>query len=202
MITVNQILSTSKDNLMSLSKELDANDLVNLVDWLSEKNDKIRYQSLLLLQSRMKYADDVYPYWEVFHEKLANENSYQRSIGLLMIAGNVKWDKENKFEELFEDFCILLNDEKPITVRQCIQSFQDIIPYKANLNIRIAKALMSINIMEVKETMRKLIMSDVIHLLILIRKEQKNDEMDNYISNALLGEVLDKKMKKNIEAML
>ncbi len=201
-INLEKLLSIEKDDFFDYSKELDLNDLDVLVDWLSEKNDKIRYQSFLLLQERMKYANDVYPYWEEFRKKLRSENSYQRSIGLMMIAGNVKWDKDNKFEEMLDEFCSLLNDEKPITVRQCIQSFREIVPYTTKLNLCIAQALMNINIPILKETMRKLILFDIVSVLLLICNYMKTEEIDNYISNALMGELLDKKMKQTIESML
>jgi len=202
MFTLEKLLSIEKDDFLDYSKDLDINDLDVLVDWLSEKNDKIRYQSFLLLQERMKYANDVYPYWEEFRKKLRSENSYQRSIGLMMIAGNVKWDKDNKFEEMLDEFCSLLNDEKPITVRQCIQSFREIVPYTTKLNLCIAQALMNINIPILKETMRKLILFDIVSVLLLICNYVKTEEIDNYISNALMGELLDKKMKQTIESML
>lgn len=202
MITIEKLLSAEKENLPAYAKDLEENDVKALVDWLSEKDDKIRYQSLLLLQSRQKLSEDVYPYWDIFREKLKSDNSYQRSIGLMMIAGNVRWDKKHRFEELFEEFFACLKDEKPITVRQCIQSLHEVIPYAAELNERIANVLMAVDILQVKETMRKLILQDILEVIIDIRKYQKSEETDHYISDALTGNILDKKAKKKLEAML
>jgi hypothetical protein len=61
---------------------------------------------------------------------------------------------------------------------------------------------MSVNISDVKETMRKLILTDILSVLALIRKDQTTDEMEGYIFNALSGGILDKKAKKHIEEML
>ena len=202
MINAEILLSTEKDALPALSKDLLTEDLVTLVDWLSEKDDKLRYSSLLVLQSRSKDTADLYKYWDVFVSKLGSDNSYQRSIGLMMIAANVRWDKNALFEAVFDDYCALLGDEKPITVRQCIQSFEDIVPHKPLLNSKIADILMNINILNAKETMRKLFLTDIIKILLLIRKQVNSDEIEKYISDALLGGILDGKTKKDITVAL
>ena len=202
MITADILLSAEKDALPALSDALTPDDLDVLVDWLSEKDDKLRYHTLLLLQSRAKASDDLYKYWSIFRNKLKSDNSYQRSIGLMMLASNVKWDKDGKFEEAFKEFCTLLNDEKPITVRQCIQAFEGIVPYKPLLCTKIAEALMGLDILNVKDTMRKSVLLDIINILLLIRKAGKSAETENYISNALLGGILDTKSKKTVQAKL
>jgi len=202
VITKEILYSLEKEDLSDVAKELNSDDIAVLVEWLSEKDDKLRYQSLLLLQNRSMGSEDVYPYWEVFRDKLKSENSYHRSIGIMMIAGNVKWDKKNQFEELFEEFFSCLKDEKPITVRQFIQSLKDIVPYTMNLGQRIAEELMSVDLLQVKETMRKLVLQDILEILILIREYQKADNLDHYITEALMGSILDKKAKKYIEGLL
>lgn len=105
-------------------------------------------------------------------------------------------------EDTIEPCLELLNDEKPITMRQCIQSLGKIASSKPDLNEKIASELISFNIMAVKETMRKSILLDILNVLLLIRKERKSDEMESFILNALSGEILDKKSKKQIEALL
>lgn len=202
MITIEKLMSIDKDDLQEASKAIDNNDIPQLVEWLSEKDDKIRYQSLLLLQRRSSSSDYVYPFWDIFRKKLKNENSYQRSIGLMLIADNAKWDKDNRMDDTLDEYLALLNDEKPITIRQCIQALRNIVPYKKHLNKKIANAIMGINISNIKETMRKLILLDILEILAVIRKYQTTDEIESYIFSALSGEILDKKSKKQIESML
>ena len=183
-------------------KKIDNEEIKQLVEWLSEKDDKIRYQSFLLLKSRSESFDDVYPFWDVFSEKLKSENSYQRSIGFMLISENVRWDKEGKFEKIMDDYLINLNYDKPIIVRQCIQSLQNIIPYKENLQFTIADKIMAIDIMSVRETMRKPILTDILEVLVMIRKYRTKDEIESYIFTALSGEILDKKSVKKIATMM
>ncbi len=202
MVTIESIMSIDKGNLQEASNGLDENDIPQLVEWLSLKDDNIRYRAFLLLQNRSLFFDDVYPYWDTFRNKLTSDNSYQRSIGMMLIAENVIWDTENRTGDIIDDCLQLLNDEKPITIRQCIQSLGKIASSKPDLNDKIASRLISFNLMAVKETMRKSILLDILNVLCTIRKELKSDKIDSFILNALSGEILDKKSKKQMEARL
>lgn len=195
-------MSISKSDLTEASKALKKEDISQLIEWLALKDDNIRYQAFLLLQNRSVCFDDVYPYWDTLRNKLKSDNSYQRSIGLMLIAENAKWDSENQAEDTIDEYLMLLNDEKPITVRQCIQALGKIALAKPGLNDKIASRLISLDLMAVKETMRKSILLDILNVLILIKKSFKTDEIENFILDALSGEILDKKSKKQIEALL
>lgn len=202
MITIESIMSIDKSGLPEASKKLNRDDIPQLVEWLSLKDDNIRYQAFLLLQNRSAEFEDVYPYWDVFRDKLKSDNSYQRSIGLMLIAENAKWDAENRMEDTIDEYLELLKDEKPITVRQCIQSLGKVTPYKPDLNAKVADRLISFDIMAVKETMRKSILLDILNVLLIIRKELKKDEIESFILDALTGGVLDNKSKKQVQAFL
>ncbi len=202
MLTIERLTSFEKDDLQEASKAISGDDLHQLMDWLAEKDDTIRYHSFLLLQHRSKDFDDVYPYWDIFCEKLKSENSYQRSIGLMLIAANAKWDTDNKIDFVIDEYLALVYDEKPITVRQCIQSLCEIVPYKTHLHMKIADKLMLVNIVDIRATMQKLILTDILAVLAMIRKYQSNNEIESYILNALSGGLLDKKAVKQVESML
>lgn len=189
MVDLESIMSIPKNDIQEASKALNSDDIPQLVEWLSIKDDKIRYQAFLLLQTRAIFFDDVYPFWDSFHDKLKSENSYQRSIGLMLIAENAKWDRENRMENTIDDYLMSLNDPKPITIRQCIQSLGKISSAKPGLNDEIASRLISFDIMAVKETMRKSILIDILNLLFIIRQKQKTDEMTSeglYFGSSML----------------
>jgi len=202
MITTTDIMSIPKGNLQEASKTLRQEDVLQLVEWLSLKDDNIRYQAFLLLQNRSSLFEDVYPHWGIFHNKLKSDHSYQRSIGLMLIAENVKWDTQGKIVDTIDDVLLLLNDEKPITIRQCIQSLGKISSFRPGLNDKIASRLLSFNLLPIKETMRKSILLDILHVLLIIRNEHKTDEIEGFIRDALSGEVLDRKSKKQMEALI
>ena len=201
-MTVEQMMSIGKDDLEQASKQLSGEDLAQLIDRLSLKEDRIRYQAFLLIQNRSKFFDDVYPFWDVFSQKLKSDNSYQRSIGLMLMAENAKWDKENRLERDIVDYLAVLSDEKPITVRQCIQVLVKIIPYKPGLCVKIADALIAVDLAKLPQTMQKLILLDILNILVVLRKKFQNAEIERFIFDALSGELLDKKSKKQIEALL
>jgi hypothetical protein len=202
MITLESMMSIEKSALPEASKTLAEADIPQLVEWLSLKEDNFRYQAFLLLQNRSMFMNDVYPYWYILLGKLKSDNSYQRSIGLMLIAENARWDVENRMEAAIDEYLDRLNDEKPISIRPCIQSLEQIIPYKPDLNEKIANKLISFDLTAIKETMRKSILLDILNALLIIRKSLRKDEIESFIMNALSGEVLDKKTKKQIEALL
>lgn len=198
MLPFENLMSIDKEQLPEAAKAMNRSDLSDLVELLSEKNDKIRYQAFLLLQYRSQFFHDVYPFWETFRLKLKDSNSYQRSIGIMLLAENARWDTANKTESALDDCMKLLQDEKPITIRQSIQALGNIAEAKPPLNNRIADMLMSINLTEIKETMRKSVLLDILNVLIAIRTNLKNDKIDSYIFNSLSGGILDKKSMKLI----
>ncbi len=200
-MTYDDLMQVNKDDPSGAAQRLGKGDIGQLVEWLNEKEDKIRYPSLLILQSRSGIKDDVYPYRETFREKLKSDNSFQRSIGLIMLAENAKWDG-GWFDGVIGEYLALVNDEKPITVRQCIQYLKKIVPYKPKLHGRIAKALMELDLTSVKETMRKLVLIDIIEALAAIRKIKTSGEIESYINDAMTGGILDKKAKRQIEELL
>ncbi len=202
MITIESMMLIDKNALQEESKKLSKDDIPRIVKWLSLKDNDIRYQALLLLKNRSIFFDDVYPHWDIFRNKLKSDNSYQRSIGLMLIAENARWDTERRMEDTIDEYLGLLNDEKPITIRQCIQSLDKIVTYKPELNNKVAAALISFDFMAVKETMRKSILLDILNNLLIIRKNLRKDDIERFILNALSGEMLDKKSKKRIEELL
>lgn len=202
MITADSIMSIDKNEIYEASKEPNVDDIKQLFEWLSLKEDNLRYQAFLLLQARSSYSDDVYPYWELLVSKLKSKNSYQRSIGAMLLAENVRWDLNNKMEDLLEAYLELLNDEKPITVRQSIQSLGKIAEVKPHLGKKIADALITLPLDSIRDTMRKSILLDILGVLFIIRKSSKSEKIEGYILNALSGEILDTKSKKQFKAQL
>ncbi len=138
MISIDKLLSLEREEISGAAEAVSQSDIWLLIDLLNEKDDKIRYHALLLLQSRSEYMEDVFPYWDIFCTKLKSDNSYQRNIGLMLLADNVKWDQENKIDQIIDEYLMLYS----------------------------------------------------------------SGEMDNYISDALTGAILDNKSKKQIGLML
>lgn len=202
MLNETDLIELTKEALPARAAALTSGEIAWLVDLLAEKNDKIRYGAFQLLNERSLTQADVFPYWTVFSEKLTSDNSYQRSIGVMLLAANARWDKEGKTASVLDAFLAVLKDEKPITVRQCIQSLLLIVPYHKELAKTIAERLLSLNLLELRDTMRKLILLDIVDVLLLIRELESIDGVDAYLSAALSGDLLDAKTKKQILARM
>jgi hypothetical protein len=173
-------------------------DLGFLISQLSEKDDKIRYQAFLTLQTRSESCDDVYPFWEVLAEKLGSDNSYQRSIGIMLIAENMKWDREDRFSAIAEQYLSHCSDEKFITSRQTIQSIGKWIGNKPKYWELVKTTLFRIDIGSLKDTQRKLILMDIMGVLIEIQKISQSEDITEYFIKAVTGGILDKKAIKQI----
>ncbi len=197
-----EMILTGRDDPAALAETLTHQDIEELVSLLSEKADELRYAALLTLCARSDTHADVYPNWSLFAEKIGNENSYQRSIGLILTAHNVKWDMEHHFDNVIEAYLSHCQDEKFITSRQAIQNIPVWAPYAKTHLTRTAEALMRIDIPALKDSQRKLILLDILHALISIRRVQPTAEIDVYIHHALTGGLLDKKSMKEIQGLL
>jgi len=202
MINTDTLRTVDNSNADGISQSLCADDLPFLIGLLSEKDDKLRYPAFLLLQSRSALHNDVYPFWDELARKLKSGNYYQRSIGAMLIAVNARWDGENRMDAVLDDYLALLRDERPIIVRQCIQALRDVVPHKAHLHEAIAQRLMSVDLSRIKDTMRRLVLKDILEILLLIRSRRTSDALEEYIASALGGDLLDSKTKKQLRTAL
>lgn len=95
----------------------------NLFVDTSSKDDKIRYSAFqTLLTLTEEKVDWVYDKWYNLLDKIESDNSYQRSIGFMLLANLSKSDMDNRMCEILRKLIQLFDDEKFITSRQCIQN--------------------------------------------------------------------------------
>lgn len=201
MITV-QFLLDNKDKINELAYNLSSSDIDFLISLLDEKSDKIRYTAFLVLKKRSEQYSDVYAYWDNFSKKMNNGNSYQRSIGIMLLAENVKWDNENHFKNIIQIYLSHCNDEKFITSRQTIQSINRWIYLQPQFFPLIVDTLISIDIYKLKESQQKLVLKDIISVLLEIQKIEPSKKISDYIVKSITSDFLDKKTIKKMEQLL
>ncbi len=143
--------------------------IADLVQGLNDKDNVAAYECLKKLQTISETSGDVYPHFDTFAMMLRSEHSYIRTRGMLMIAACSPWDADNKIDEIIDEYLKLLEDVKPITARQCVQSLPQIAQYKPELAQDIIEALRSANIFRYKSTMQPLIRQDIANALHKIR---------------------------------
>lgn len=202
MLTEFDLSELSKEEVPDRAAALTGEEIAWLVDRLAEKADKVRYGALLLLQERSQSQADVFPFWDVFAEKLKSDNSYQRNLGVMLLAANARWDKGERTAAVLNDVLDVLRDEKPITIRICAQSLPQIVSCHPELSRRIADRLFALDLLELRDTMRKLVLLDMVDVLLRIRETEPVEGIDAYLSAALSGDLLDAKSKKQILARM
>jgi glycyl-tRNA synthetase beta subunit len=90
---------------------------------LSSKDDKVRYPSFKAVHAETNNEVLwIYDKWPQLVEKLSSDNSFQRSIGALLLLNLVKSDKENKVYQIIDKLINVAEDEKFITARLCLQN--------------------------------------------------------------------------------
>jgi hypothetical protein len=156
----NELKTITKDQITEKAKRLTPKDIQQLIDTLTEKDDKLRYNAFLLLQAHSKEAPTVYPHWDTLAEKLDSDNSYQRSLGIMLIAENIRWDIDNKFKKSRNKFFTCCNDEKFITARQTIQALTTITNITSKYDQEIKETLTKTEFSGYKQNQQNLLMKD------------------------------------------
>jgi hypothetical protein len=164
----------AKTEISQTVKNLSSNDVKFLVETLSEKDDKLRYNAFLLLQENSHQSPLVYLYWDKLEQKLESDNSYQRSIGLMLIAANVQWDKEEKFSKTISKYLDCCLDEKFITARQATQGLAHIIAATSAYNEIIKEELSSLTLAQYPENQQRLLFKDIANILKMINVKSKS----------------------------
>lgn len=117
-------------------------DLEEKIALLTGPDNGRAYQALGELLAVSEECGRLYPYLDKFVDMMRDEtNSYIRTRGLRLIAWNSKWDSESKLDRIIGDWLAHLEDEKPITARQCIADAPIIAKSKPELAGRILEAL-------------------------------------------------------------
>lgn len=169
-VNIDELKTITKDRILAQAKTLTADDTQLLIDALNEKDDKLRYNAFLLLQAYSTIQPHVYGFWDVLEKKLDSDNSYQRSLGVMLIADNVRWDKEGKFAKALGKYMACCNDEKFITARQTIQAIERIVAATDKYNKLLEQGLVNLQFSKYKENQQKLLKKDVAVALKLIKK--------------------------------
>jgi hypothetical protein len=169
----NDLKALSKNDIPNLANRLDKADIRFLIQTLEEKEDTIRYHAFLLLQENSRQFPFTYEYWSTLEEKLYNQNSYQRSLGLMLLAENVRWDKQNRFDETINKYLSCCVDEKFITARQAIQGLAKILKTTDRYDDKIKQSLAFLSLAKYKENQQRLLSKDIATILKIVENKKK-----------------------------
>lgn len=133
-----------------------------LIDKLTSKNDKEACDFAGKIISESQKSNIWYKYFEDFISLLDHPNSFVRNRVIYIIAANVRWDDNDKFDVVLTDFLSHITDEKPITARQCVKSLVEIGESKPKYIPTIIFSLKSVDLLKYKDSMRPLIEKDIL----------------------------------------
>jgi len=164
---------------------------------LRSKDDSERYTAL---QEMLKITEDKVPWFDQYKdeliEKLHDSNSYQRSIGMMLLCNLAQNNDSNKeYRKILETLLPMINDEKFITQRQYIQNIWKVALADSKYKNKIVKQLQNEFIECTKKKHYNLLRLDIVTSLKNIMKGT-NDLKMNDIINELIEKEEDQKNRK------
>lgn len=171
------------------------------IEALASSDDKIRLHAL---QSMLKATDTkvdwVYEVWGCLLEKLDSENSYQRSIGIMLLCNLAKSDTKDRLKSDLDRLLTHTRDEKFITSRQCIQNIWKTATTRANRE-KVLKHLEKQFVECANEKHANLLRLDMIQSMYALYQQEKDSTILTK-AQALIAEEPDLKYRKKYETVL
>jgi hypothetical protein len=172
---------------------------------IESKDDNIRFNAFKeLLEITENNVSWVYDKWFVLVDKLYSGNSFQRSIGLMLLANLSKSDLENRFETILDHYLEFFEDEKFITSRQCIQNVWKIALSNDFSKKKIIQKLKesyfeNINLSKHGNLIKQDIIGSLTQIFI-ITKDESISELINYLIGSENEEKLIKSLNKIVSS--
>lgn len=128
---------------------------------LTSQNDKYACGLADKIVSESQETDEWYEYFDSFATLLSHPKSLVRNRAFYIMAANVQWDDENRFDSYVSEYLSHITDEKPISARQCIKSLEQIGRDKPKYIPAILEVLEHADVSKYKDSMRPLIEKDI-----------------------------------------
>lgn len=133
-----------------------------------DATDAYAFTQQIVEESRA--SDTWYPCFDHFAELLRHKNSLVRNRAIAILAANARWDREEKFVTLLDEFLSHVTDGKPITARQCVAALPEVAEAKPELIPRIRAALERADLSGYPGSMQPLILKDIVTALQKIKE--------------------------------
>ena len=132
-----------------------------LIAALTAKDDKYACACAEKIISESRETDEWYEYFDAFAALLSYPKSLVRNRALYILAANVQWDDEGRFDAILPEYLSHITDEKPITARQCVKALAEVGRAKPRYIPAILSALRAADLSGYKDSMRPLIEKDM-----------------------------------------
>lgn len=169
---------------------------------LESKDDKLRLNSLnIILKETEEKVEWIYSVWDELINKLDNENSYQRSIGIMILCNLAKSDNKNRFNDIIEKILYHTADDKFITSRQCIQHCWKIALINNKLKEKVVKHLQELYVNCIDKKHYNLLRQDIIKSLFDLYQHIKEENIYDKIIDLINTEKDEKNKKKYFQTI-
>lgn len=128
---------------------------------LTDQDDKAACQYTEQIIQESLTSNVWYPCFEDFASLLSHPKSLVRNRALKLLAANIRWDSENRFDTILPEYLSHITDERPITARQCIQALSQIGSDRPQYIPRILSSLQNADLSRYKDSMRPLLEKDI-----------------------------------------
>ena len=132
---------------------------------LTGKDAKAAYALAQQIAEESRASDAWYSHFDEFATLLSHKNSLVRNRAISILAANARWDRECRFDALLDEFLSHVTDVKPITARQCVAVLPEIAEVKPELIPRIRIALEQADLSSYPDSMRSLVLKDIVAAL-------------------------------------
>lgn len=139
-----------------------------IIEALKDKDDKKEYSYAKEISVKSAETSEYYELFDEFIRMLSEKSSYVRTRGFCLACAQARWDDDGKLDAVFDKMSVLLNDEKPTVVRQCLGALHEVVLYRPELCERICKTVNNIDLSFYKDSMASLIKKDAEELLKMI----------------------------------
>lgn len=172
------------------------------IENLASTDDKNRLEALQsLLKITESKVDWVYEVWDLLFEKLEHENSYQRSIGIMLLCNLAKSDVENRLGTSLDRLLAHTKDEKFITSRQCIQNLWKAAAANKLNREKVVRHLEKRFTECVNEKHYNLLRQDALQSMMSLYGHEGDDQLLRR-AQVLIGKEKEMKYRKQYEALL
>lgn len=156
--------------MIDRNKPLEDYSKEELLEALNSGKETESYFLLKLVYEENAKSNRYYSCFDDFLKMICGKSSFTRMRGFGLCSSLAKWDVENKIDRHLEEMLVLLEDEKPATVRVALSCIGEIVRYKPYLAAVIQKNLERIDCSRYKDSMAPLIRRDIVRVSKLIEE--------------------------------
>lgn len=172
------------------------------IEELGSTDDKIRMNAL---QATLKFSESkvdwVYEVWDLLLGKLDHQNSYQRSIGVMLLCNLAKSDAENRLADSLDHLLVHTKDEKFITSRQCIRNIWKVAAANKSNREKVLKHLEKRFVECADEKHSNLLRQDIIQTMLAVYQADKDGKLLTRVQS-LVAKEQEPKYRRQYEALL